>query len=172
MPFAFGHLVPAWIVGKISNLSGKSNLTRIEWALLLWGAIFPDIDFLIHWTTNLNAHRYLTHSIFFALVSAIVVYFLATYLKKQWKFFNPRNYALAIFVGICMHLILDMSGHHGIPLLWPLPVWFTLTSINTIAPQIIESFSNYKSMFYGTVLDMAIGVTWLGWFVIRKRIKF
>ncbi|MFH1395927.1 MAG: metal-dependent hydrolase [archaeon] len=182
MPFAFGHLVPAWIVGKVSEKLGKTKklLTRPEWALLLFGAILPDIDYLLQWGLGLNIHRVFTHSLFFAILTAIIVYFGARYIKEfkqDWNFINPRNYALAIFVGICIHIILDMAEFPGVPVFWPYTEWIYLFgSIGGWASIINEGFHGslefYKLAYVSVIIDMAIGLVWIGYLFLVKRIKF
>ncbi len=171
MVFAFGHLVGAWLLGKVFE-KFKRKLTRIEWALLLFGGILPDIDFLIEWTTNLYTHRLLTHSLTFALVTALTIFILAHLLKDRWKFFTPTSYSYAIFIGICIHLLLDMFYTAGIPLFWPYQVWVSYFGINYELLLPAQNFETYKMLFKGAVLDMAIGTLWLGWFTVKKKIEY
>lgn len=192
MPLAFGHLIPAWLVGKAIEKRCKNKqqkdkeskvtkaLTRPEWFLLLWGAIFPDIDYLVQWGFGLQFHRIFTHSLFFAIVSALFVYLGAYILreyKQEWNFINPRNCAIAIFVGICIHLILDMAMFPGIHILWPYDKLIYLFGTNPGWSVVINnswfgSIGFYKKAYYTAVFDMGIGIAWIGYLFFVKKIKF
>lgn len=170
MTFVFEHLVGGWIFGKILEITKK--LTKVEWALLLWGAIFPDIDYILEWTSSIDAHRIFTHSITFAIIAAIAVFIIASLLKKKFEFINPKSYAALIFAGICIHLILDMIYYTGIPLLWPYQMWFAYSGILTVYTPLPDNYETYKFLYNGAVIDMAVGVAWLGWLTLRRRIKY
>jgi membrane-bound metal-dependent hydrolase YbcI (DUF457 family) len=171
MPFAFTHLIGAWIAGKLFEWKGR-KLTKIEWALLLGGGILPDFDFIVHWTTNIEAHRYLTHSLFFAAIISLLVLILASLLKKKWPFFNTKSYAIAIFCGILIHLLLDMFNSVGIPLLWPYPMYISYfgTAISYVSTAM--NVEAYQALFREAIFDASLGVLWVGYFVIRDKIKF
>lgn len=171
MPFAFTHLIGAWITGKLFEWKGR-KLTKIEWALLLGGGILPDFDFIIHWTTNIEAHRYLTHSLFFVVLTSLLVLILTSLLKKRWQFFTPKSYAIAIGTGIIIHLILDMFNIVGIPLLWPYPVYISYFGTATSYVSTAMNVDVYRSLFRKAIFDASLGVLWVGYFIIRDKIRF
>jgi membrane-bound metal-dependent hydrolase YbcI (DUF457 family) len=171
MPFAFVHLIGAWLIGLIFEKFSR-KLNRLEWALLLFGGILPDIDYLLQWIFDIHIHRVVSHSLLFGILVASLVMIITALLKKKYSFLNPRNCAIAIFVGVCTHLILDMIYRGGVPLFWPYEVWISYFGISYEHFAIEETYEMYKLLFKGAVLDMGIGITWLGWLYFRKKIEF
>ena len=168
MAFAFGHLIGGWVFGKLLEISKK--LSKVEWVVLLFGAILPDIDFLVEWTTNIEVHRLFTHSITFAIIATIVVFVIASLLKN--KNFNPKSCAALIFAGICVQLLLDMPYSTGVQLFWPYELWFSYFGIVSNYNPLPKTLESYKFLYKGAVLDMGLGVLWLGWLTFRKRINY
>ena len=60
----------------------------------------------------------------------------------------------------------------GVPLFWPYKIWISYFGISYDQIIIQETYEMYKSLFKGAVLDMGIGVIWLGWLYFRKKIEF
>ncbi|MBU0460292.1 MAG: metal-dependent hydrolase [Nanoarchaeota archaeon] len=169
MPFAFGHLIGAWIIGKIYEHFSKKKITNYGWFFLLLGGIFPDIDFLLDWTLGAGIHRTFTHSWLFLIIVPLFVYIIFKSQKdKQAKYFS-----LALVAGILIHLLLDFFSLQGIPLFWPHLAYYSplgLTNYNTE----LALFSVYtlKTKIKFAILDMGLGTTWILYLSFKKRIKF
>lgn len=174
MGYAFSHLVFAWIIGKLYEFFSRKKIKQLFWAFFLFGAILPDADLLINWIFDATIHRTFTHSIIFILITFGAIFLLAKLFKQKNK---AKSLALAMALGICMHLILDLVfGAPGIQLLWPLDKWFWFFGMGsyTIA-EIIALSSTYeaiKTNMAEAIIDMGIGVCWIGYFWFRKKIKF
>lgn len=78
------------------------------------GGIIPDIDMVLQWEFPLT-HRGMVHSPFFLLVSVVLLYLVAD---------KPATFAFG--TGFLSHLLTDIITPAGIPLLYPLPLYFTL----------------------------------------------
>ncbi len=98
------------------------------------GGIAPDLDVLISWIPILSPelyvlqHRGLTHTIFFAPITAIIFIFLTQYVEKLTskesfhKIITPlnRQTSFSAFFGANLHLSLDLITYSGVPLLYPI----------------------------------------------------
>jgi membrane-bound metal-dependent hydrolase YbcI (DUF457 family) len=167
MTYAFGHLVGAWIVGKISKI--KSSYT---WFFLLLGSLIPDADYLIDWTLHTNIHRTITHSFFFLIIAPFFLYLILTIIKDS----KNKEFSLAFAIGIFTHYMLDMFFHHGIPLFWPHPFHFSYYGFGYPSTKLSASFdysvSFLKKWLKIAILDMAIGSSWIFYLLLRRKIKF
>ena len=83
---------------------------------------------------------------------------------------------LALAAGIVIHLIVDMVWAPGINLLWPYPAYIAYTGISFLTSAQIKALQlTYESLKAGAklaIFDMALGVAWLGYMAIKKKIKF
>lgn len=163
MAFAFGHLVSAWVIGLIINK--KKKIPQIGWGLLLLGGILPDIDFLPDWFLGTEIHRTFTHSILFMILAFVITYLI---LKRH----NLQKQAIFISIGILIHILVDMVTMPGVQLLWPLPAWISIYGIYPL--QILKpiTLSLLTTKLNWAYLDMALGVMWLTYLFIKKRIRF
>lgn len=189
--FAFGHLVPAWIIGKIIEWGRKKPLSYLAWAILLGAGILPDIDlipgaFLDHVA---RIHHTFTHSFVFMILSGLVVWLFTRWYKQKYNRtdLNPGFYGLLMSTGILIHLFMDMTyGFPGVALFWPLPygIYFSLgvPFLQAVKLDGLRSIFNASLVGYEgwgpiedlklAVVDMGIGVLWIGWLWWKKRIKF
>jgi len=174
MPYASGHLIGCWGLAKLYEKAKGYAFSHLEWGLLLFGSILPDADLLIDWTFGTQLHRGPTHSLLFAIAVGLIVCGATAMLKhgQRSKQCKPMAYGFAIAFGILTHILLDMTlGKPGIRLLWPsgLGVWFF-----GMAPYPPHSFfsENLSRLLRFAIVDMALGVLWLGYFWMRKRIRF
>lgn len=172
MSFAFGHLIFAWLIGKSKEKISKIKLEKYGWFLLLFGAIFPDIDFLLDWTLGTHLHRTFTHSLFMIIISFIIVYLICSIFFKNS---NKKRLAGLFAIGISSHLILDMIfGYPGISLLWPMnyKLWFLgilhgYTAVN-FSEITKEHLLNKVRL---AIFDMGLGVLWIGYLFFKNKIK-
>ncbi|MBI4150076.1 metal-dependent hydrolase [Candidatus Woesearchaeota archaeon] len=172
MPYAFGHLMGCWAFAKLYEKLRKYAFSHMEWGLLLFGSIVPDADLLIDWAFGTTIHRGVMHSLFFSIIAGIIVYGLATALKQKYKTFKPAAYGFAIALGILTHIILDMVlGRPGIRALWPSTMGFWLFGMAPYPPHTFFSNDIVRLMKFA-IGDMALGTAWIGYFWLRKRIKF
>jgi len=171
MSFAFTHLIAAWLCGKLYEFTFKKKIFHYVWFFLLFGAILPDADYLVDWTLGTEIHRTFTHSIFFVILAPLVLYFLLQLIGHSQK----KPMSIAIAVGIVTHLLLDMSGGHGVPLLWPSLFHFSVNGVtyNPLTPPFLKS-NLMELQFYlkRAILDMALGTTWIFFLWWRKKLKF
>ena len=177
MPFGFTHMFFSWAVAKVMQYFKKINFSMIEWFALLFGSIFPDVDYLLQWVSGNGVHRLLTHSllmiVFSFLLSYAIFYYIKKILKKDW---NIKKIALLFSLGIASHIVLDMfTGKPGVPLLWPLDKWFyffgvlqePFRSVAFDERNIEILVSNVK---WG-IFDIGLGTAWLFYFMIRNKLK-
>lgn len=87
------------------------RLPRIPMAI---GGIIPDIDILLSYGFPL-VHRGIVHTPFFLAVCVVFLYLIME---------SPVTFAFG--AGFLSHLLLDIITPSGIPLLYPLPVYYTL----------------------------------------------
>lgn len=168
MAFAFMHLIFPWTISKLS----KINLSRYQWFFLLFGAIFPDVDYLFDWTFGFHIHRTITHSLFMIVLGFFIIYLGCYFFDKE---LNGKNLGTLFSLGILSHLILDMIfGHPGIGLLWPLDYrfWFFgfLDSYTNLSlSELPISILIWKIKL--AILDMGLGVLWIGYLFFKGKIK-
>src|SRR3989338_808517 len=124
MPFAFGHLMGTWFIGKITEWITKKKIDPLGWFVLLLGGLLPDMDHLVDWIFKISFHRYYMHTLLFALYAGLITFLLFTILKSLKKdshiqSINPAYYAALITLGCTIHLALDMFYTPGVMFLWP-----------------------------------------------------
>ncbi len=173
MSFAFGHLIGAWICGKIYEYHKRCEISHLTWFFLLFGAILPDIDFLVEWGLGMRVHRTFTHSFLFILLIGGLTYLFFTKVKKDPL---AKTYAVAFSFGIFTHLFLDFWSSHGIPLFWPYPTHFSWTGIHnvmyTTTSFLNRDLAQLRFSLKVAVLDMGLGTAWLFYLWWKKRVKF
>src|SRR3989344_2074625 len=177
MPYAFAHLIGAWLVGKIYQKITKTKLGHYGWFFLLLGGILPDIDFLLDWTIKTDLHRTLTHSLLFALIMAGLVFlFSSLFLRKKKEFANQKLiFSIAIGLGILTHLALDSISNFGVPLFWPLDYQFSVYHGSFIfepAPELAKSAATLAKEVKAAIIDMALGTTWIFYLWFRRKLEF
>lgn len=164
MAFAFTHLLGAWIPGKIYERSKK--ISQLAWGLLLFGSILPDIDLLFQWVSGIPFHRTVTHSLLFAVIMGVVVYLTAVF----WKMKKPAKLGFAISLGILIHIIIDCMIYPGTQLLWPYDIWFSLGGFYSPGP-VLGGGGVFASIYYA-IADMGLGVAWMGYMFLQKKLRF
>lgn len=174
MTFAFGHLIGAWIPGKIYEKLTKTKLHNYTWLFLLLGGILPDADFMLDWTLGLESHRTFTHSIFFLLIAPLIIYISIKYIFKNYHQ-HAKHFSLALATGILMHLILDMATSNGVPLFWPnlaLISPYYIGPSNPATPSFLHnSYDSIQHSLKLAILDMGLGATWIFYLFYNKEIK-
>ena len=93
----------------------------VLFAAAVVAAGFADLDFGLNFLTGENYHHYFTHSIVFASLFAIGVYFFSRLRKRV----APGRDAWILGLAYLTHLFLDLfskdtSPPHGLELGWPL----------------------------------------------------
>ena len=178
MPFAFGHLVFGWITGKIFEFKKRFIWGRFAWLALLFGAIFPDGDYLIQWTLGNAVHRQFTHSLLMIVVGFIIAYFISELLIKYKNLdINPRIVGFAFALGIITHLFADMAmgEYPGVALLWPLNYRFWFFTISNASYSSLPFVERNAGSLINTIkimlVDMFLGVVWVGYLLWKNKIK-
>jgi membrane-bound metal-dependent hydrolase YbcI (DUF457 family) len=160
MPLAFMHLIVAWMIGKLYEKVTKLKISSKIWFFLLAGAILPDLDHLFDWFLGMSIHRGITHSLFFAITAAILVYVL----------FRKREFAYALFIGISVHLLLDFLSYGGIKFFWPYQQYISIFGTSLAVET--NFFANMLRSLKEILFDLALGVAWFFYFVLNKKLKF
>jgi len=172
MPFAFAHLLGAWILGKGYEFITKKKINQYTWFFLLIGAIIPDLDFLFDWFLHSHLHRTVTHSLFFSVVSFITIYLTFWFLSDR----KAKDFGFAIMVGVLIHVLFDSVSTKGIPLLWPLMQYFSLlTGIHgeTVVPAMFAASPLIlASRLKMALFDTSLGIAWIFYLWLRRKIKF
>ncbi len=182
MSYAFGHLIFSWLVGKSAErFSQKIRMSHLAWFLLLFGAIIPDGDYFIQWFWKEGIHRTFTHSIFSVILGFIFIYIVLSFFNKNGiKFLGTEKYnvlflASMFALGILTHLVADMIlGWPGVPLLWPFGTNFYFFGLENNFSSLAFSelpFETLLSRYKFALLDMALGVLWIGYLLFKNKIK-
>ncbi len=169
MPGAFGHLIGGWIAGKTLNLF-NIRFSRVAWGALFAGAIAPDTDLLIDWTTTLNVHRTFTHSFLGVFFAGLLAFLVLQLVRRRVP--QVRLAPVLFSLGILIHIMLDLTvGSSGLQVFWPDNTWITLNEplahIDTV-----PSYDNLKYWLKMMVADGALGVAWLAYLFWRKKVNF
>ncbi|MBI2666933.1 metal-dependent hydrolase [Candidatus Woesearchaeota archaeon] len=190
--FAFGHLIGAWILGKAyeklsktfcqesSERSDRKILSDYAWFFLLFGALLPDIDFLLDWTLGTDLHRTFTHSLLFLVFVPVILLCVLSILKNLPNvaslFQQREELAFAMALGILSHFILDMILSNGIPLFWPNLLHFSFSHIIFFDPTtpsfLNSSYESLRDSLKRTIIDMALGTGWIFYLWWKKKVKF
>lgn len=176
MPLGFGHLIGGWIAGKVYCKISGNKLSMLAWSALLLGANLPDVDYFIDWTTCFKIHRYFSHSIAFALSAGAVLcvgLLLFNLLFKKNKVDKIFIVGIMLALGILVHIGLDLLfTTSGMRILWPIEQrWWT---INGAVEHITEppTYEMLKQDLREAIMDIALGVAWVWYFFLRKKLSF
>lgn len=178
MPYAFTHIVFSWLLAKPFLFIKKRKLDNLGWFLLFFGAILPDIDYLVQWTILPGFHRTATHSLL-ALLTVFIISIIIFKILSKNNIINKNKSNLYIFLitfGFFTHLLLDFSagGRAGIPIFWPNTDFYGINGV--ISYQNFIKF-NFEDPTYllgkikWMVFDMGIGTAWLFYLIYKKKIK-
>lgn len=174
MSFAFTHLFVPWLLGKGYELFKKKELSRWTFFFLVLGGVIPDADYLLEWGLGWDVHRTLTHSLFFIIFGGLLVYFCGKLFTPDSK--ERKSMALAFSIGIFTHLLLDMQGGPGVPLLWPNELRFTYTSIFLPygAPGLLDihSVETLQHIIKEAIWDMGLGTAWMFFLWWRQKLTW
>ncbi len=172
MTFAFGHLIGAWLLGKVYEYKSKKHLSHYAWLFLLFGAILPDADFIIDWVLGTELHRTFTHSLLFVVITPFCLYVILKNYDKEDSF----ACALAFAGGIFSHVFLDFFSSQGVPLFWPSLVNFAYNHVayfDPATPSFLHSSpEQMRSTLRFAVLDMALGTAWIFYMWWKKKVEF
>jgi len=172
MSFAFGHLIGAWLLGKLFEVSSKKKLTHLTWFFFLLGGILPDADFLIDWVFGTELHRTITHSLFFVIFAPILIYTIFKFLDDK----RSGLYAFSLASGITAHLLLDMVIGFGVPILWPSLLHVSFSGAAYFDPSTPSFLHGSRDNLVHTMkfmlFDMALGTAWIFYLWLRRRVRF
>ena len=157
MVLAFGHIIGAWLVGKLIELTTKRRISKNTWFFLILGGILPDIDFIFQFIFQTTLHRGITHSIFFAIFVPMFVYSIFNWIKDK----KALKYTLFLTIGIITHIFLDLWSPMGVPLLWPYTKMFIPNLSLETSSDILDG-----------LIDMFLGTGWILYLSLRNRIQF
>ncbi len=180
MTFAFGHLLGGWLFGLFLQAAARRRWTNGEWALLLFGALLPDADFLLDLAFGTGHHRLLTHSILFIFIGFLGVVALGNLAVVLFPriFFTEKmlvSGGIALAAGVASHLLLDMAlGYPGIPVFWPVDigVWFFGMKPFAINALFSGSRETLVSQLKLAVVEMGLGILWLAWLWKKDNLIF
>ena len=177
MPYGFTHIIFAWIMGKLYAYFRKLKINIEEWFFLIFGAIFPDVDYLIQWTTGIPVHRVFTHSLVMVILGFILCYIIINlYNKYRKENLNTKMIAMFFSFGILSHIILDMVvGKPGVPLFWPLDTWFYFFGILSepfrSVPYNQRTVEMLSNLLKWAIFDIGLGALWIFYLIFTKKIK-
>lgn len=175
MPFLMGHMTGGWLLGRLAQRITGVRFSHLEWGLLLFGTLLPDVDHLLDWVLKAQVHRTFSHSIVFLFVVFAGVYITSQAFKFLNEGMDAKRNAIIVTFGAMTHMILDMAlGAPGIGFLWPNMTGVYLFGYAPLYDQSIMQFvtDHPKVAFIGALIDMCIGSAWIGYFFITKRIRF
>ena len=163
--FPFGHLVIAWLIALLIKKFSKIDISKLGWAMLFFGALLPDVDYLFDIFFNMNVHRMFTHSLLFVVFSFFVVYFIL-------KQFDLENETFFFSLGVLAHLVGDLPFFPGILLFWPIGSWFSIFGIYNgpvmMFPRTVEFL---MGQYYGLILDIVLGISWMSYLFVKGKIN-
>ena len=172
MPFAFGHLIGAWLAGKGYEYFRKRKISSEAWFFLLFGSILPDIDYLFDWLLETSIHRTFTHSLLFVVTGFLITFLLFKLLHHK----EHSSFALSLAAGIATHLFLDFFSAKGIPLFWPSTLYISYVGTHYLAanaPTLLNApLATLQNRIKIAILDMALGTAWIFYFWWKKKIQF
>ncbi|MEK6955453.1 MAG: metal-dependent hydrolase [Nanoarchaeota archaeon] len=177
MPYCFTHIVFSWFFTKIYSFFNKVKFSSWQWFALLFGSVFPDIDFIIQLTTHYKIHRLFTHSIFMIISGFLLACIALFIIKKVFKQkFNIYHVAVFFSIGLFSHVLLDMIfGWPGVGLLWPYKtLWFYFfgTSHGYTSSLVSEkTISDIIKTLRWALFDIGLGVLWLFYLMYSKKVK-
>jgi hypothetical protein len=173
MSFAFTHLMLPWLIGLIFQRLSKKKISRYTWFFLVLGGILPDADLLLDWMFKFDLHRTFSHSLIFLIGAPLILYF-GLWLAKDAK---KNIFPVALAVGVACHLLLDLHTFPGIPLFWPDFLHYSYSSIHLYdhsTPSFLNSTSlqDLQWMLKRSVIDMALGTSWIFYLWWKRRLRF
>jgi inner membrane protein len=178
MPTPVGHSL-AGVAAFILGISKRYKGQFITLFLLVWlAAVLPDIDYYpLLWgdlkLANLN-HQYFTHSIFFSVLSAILLSIVGKWLLKDTRAIGlfPLMLIAALSHQLMDYLTYDGRYPIGIPLLWPLDIRFN-SPVSVFEGVAKGSFADIFSLHNLFVLlrEALIGIFLIGLAGLYLRIK-
>jgi membrane-bound metal-dependent hydrolase YbcI (DUF457 family) len=118
MSSIIGHVA----TGVAAYLASNRLENKRSWWLLVvfvFVAICPDFDYFAIWLLNYSVNPRISHSILFAVVMSLMVWWGTRHLVKRTSATAPL---VAFLLATLSHPFLDLLvGAHPVPLLWPLP---------------------------------------------------
>ncbi|MBT3690915.1 metal-dependent hydrolase [Candidatus Woesearchaeota archaeon] len=163
--FPFEHLVVIWIVASIIQKVSKIKISRLGWALLFFGALLPDVDYLFVWISNSPIHRTFTHSFVFVILGFFVSYFIL----KQYKL---EKESIFFSIGIFSHVILDMFIFPGLMLFWPIGTLFSFYGLTNLFVMPVVTIGTLHLYVKWLLFDIVLGVVWLSYLYFKGKINF
>jgi len=163
--FPFEHLVVIWIVASIIQKVSKIKISRLGWALLFFGALLPDVDYLFVWIFNSPIHRTFTHSFVFVILGFFVSYFIL----KQYKL---EKESIFFSIGFFSHVILDMFIFPGLMLFWPIGTLFSFYGLTNLFVMPVVTIGTLHLYVKWLLFDIVLGVVWLSYLYFKGKINF
>lgn len=164
MPSIISHAVGAFWVNKA--FFDRKNTIKIS-ILVCISAMIPDADFIGYKLgipyNSLFGHRGFTHSIFFAILWSLIVYYFS-FRKKIGSFWV---YFLIIFIATLSHGLLDgcTSGGEGVAFFSPFSnhrYFFPFREIR-VSPLGVKSFFSERGI---VIMLSEIKYIWIPSFII------
>jgi len=151
MPTPVAHALAGTAVYLAASGAGRRRKDLMLFAAAVVAACFADLDFGLNFLTGENYHHYFTHSIAFASLFTIGVYFFSRLRKRV----APARDAWILGLAYLTHLLLDVfskdtSAPYGLELWWPFSDAFT------IAP-----FAVFDDIWRGTLPELLSLHNWL-----------
>lgn len=132
MPTPVAHALAGTAVYLAASGAGRRRKDLMLFAAAVVAACFADLDFGLNFLTGENYHHYFTHSIAFASLFTIGVYFFSRLRKRVAPARGaPARDAWILGLAYLTHIFLDMfskdtSPPYGLELGWPFSDAFTI----------------------------------------------
>ncbi len=167
-------LTHAFLGGTLAQATGRRDLIRPLALAGVLGAVMPDLDFLIHSSSDpmkmLEYHRHFTHALFLIPAGGLIAALL-------FWLFSGRRYPfqfifLAALLGYATHGLLDASTSWGTMLYWPFSQrrisWDLIAIIDPLFTLVLGlgffAAYVYRRKGYATLaLFLAATYLYLGW---------
>lgn len=122
------------LTGLMLARAGLDRFTPRAAAVLMISANIPDCDIVSGfwgWLSYMQYHRWLTHSLLFVPVMALLAVLIVAIFGWRRIRWGPA-FGIAV-VGVLSHLLLDLTNSYGVRLLAPVSErWFHLDTTNVI----------------------------------------
>jgi len=176
MPSIISHAIGAFFVNK-AIFSGENTL-KIS-ILVMVSAMIPDIDFIGYRLGILYqstfGHRGFTHSIFFAVIWSLAIYFFFFYAHQRGKL-KPILIWTIFFLATLSHPLLDActSGGEGVALFSPFSnerFFFPFRPIR-VSPLGVKSFFSNRGIIVILSEIKYIWIPTIGLFIFSKYLRW
>jgi inner membrane protein len=172
MPSPIVHSVSGYAIARLfpshRSLGSGKGFGNLAYGVFI--AVLPDLDLIPQLLTGEKYHRGASHSLTFAIATAVVAYGVGYLLTKRYSL----SLLLSTLLLYGSHLVLDLftAGSAGIQLFWP----FTTAYFKSPVPLFPSTYWSKPLfqhpghfIFIGVELSFSIALLALVWLCDHKR---